>query len=278
MQKIFDYFIEQLNSNTDGLVYKGNFLFRFETDRLSVYEPVEGKLVNEEVKYRPVALTTSEDVPFVENNNRVDWLLEVGMLVPINGDAYDATTDLDYANIQSVCRAMNGSSITVDGTKYSVKVSPYPKYRGWTFLGETAQYAILSVTFNLTELGIGEFGQSSTWYLDGLELDVVNADVSTTRRFYTADKKATTDNDFNTVTGRVKMVTLTINYDPTNAKCVALFNESRSRATLKGTYTLKETHEVLGDFEDTVIVRSANESAKRNSVRKLVVEFAEVVT
>jgi hypothetical protein len=271
MQKIFDYFIEQLNNNTDGLVYKGNFLFRFETDRLSVYEPVEGKLVNEEVKYRPVALTTSEDVPFVENNNRVDWLLEVGMLVPINGDAYDATTDLDYANIQSVCRAMNGSSITVEGTKYSVKVSPYPKYRGWTFLGETAQYAILSVTFNLTETTSGNFTQDWTISVDSKVLDYVNASFTTSKRFYTANDKSDDSNDYNKPIGRSIVLEVTFNYD----------NETQLLAEVMGSSALKQEHTVVLTFGETsytykMVVESAPMALSPGNVMQLTVRMVEV--
>lgn len=271
MQKIFDYFIEQLNSNTDGLVYKGNFLFRFETDRLSVYEPVEGKLVNEEVKYRPVALTTSEDVPFVENNNRVDWLLEVGMLVPINGDAYDATTDLDYANIQSVCRAMNGSSITVDGTKYSVKVSPYPKYRGWTFLGETAQYAILSVTFNLTETTSGNFTQDWSISIDGSELDFVNFSPTSNKRFYTANDKSNNTNDYNNPIGRSFMIEVTFNYNGETG----LLDEVMSQSALTQEHTVVLTFGEVS-YTYTMVVESAPMLLVRGGVMQITIRMAEV--
>jgi hypothetical protein len=276
MKKIFDYFLAQLNDNTNDLVYKGNFLFKFFTDAMKVYEPVEGKLVNEEITYRPVSLMTSEDVPFVEDNGRVDWLVEFGILAPIKAQVFDETNDLDYANIKDVCAALNGQRITYEGKQFSFKVSPYPKYRGWDFVGES-KYAILTVTMNLTELDTGEYGQDSTWYLDDVALDVIVPDVVSTRRFYTGDKKATTNNDYNQPIGRVKMITLTINYDPDNTKCVELFKESRSDTLLKKTYTLKETHIVLGDFTNNVIVRSAAESSKRNSARRLIVEFVEAV-
>lgn len=274
MKQLYDYFLTQLNDNTDDLLYKGGFLFEVLRDRLSVYSPVEDKLINQEVTYRPIALTTSESVPFTENNGRIDWLFDFGVIVPIKGDKYDETTDLDYANIKRVCLAMNGAKLTVDDKTYAVKVSPYPKYNGFVWLGES-KHIILSVVMNVTEVAVGEFGQDSTWYLDDVELDVITADVVSTRRFYTGDKKATTENDYNTPTGRVKMVTLTINYDPDNSMCVELFKESRSTTTLDQRYTLKETHNVLGNFTNSVIVRSASESSKRNSVRRLIVELVE---
>lgn len=271
MQKIFDYFITQLNSNDDGLVYKGNFLFRFETDKLRVYEPLEGKLVNEEVKYRPVALTTSEDVPFVENNGRVDGLLEVGMLVPIQGDVYDATTDLDYANVKSVCGAMNGSSITVDGTKYSIKVSPYPKYRGWTFLGETAQYAILSVTFNLTEVTSGNFTQDWTISVDGDELDFVNAIPTSNKRFYTANDKSNNTNDYNNPVGRSFMLEVTFNYN----------GETGLLAEVMSANALTQEHTVVLTFGETsysfnMVVESAPMTLVRGGVMQITVRMVEV--
>jgi hypothetical protein len=275
MKKIYDYFLTQLNNNTDGLVYKGNFLFRFFTDEMKVYDTVENKLVKEAVEFRPVSLRTSEDVPFVENNGRVDWLLEFELLAPLKGQIYDETTDLDYANVKTVCTALNGAVVTVEGTKYAIKVSPYPKYRGWDFLG-AKKYAILSIVMNLTEVESGEFGQDSEWTLDGVALDVINQDIVTTRRFYSNDKKNTSDNDFNRPSGRVKMVTLTINYDPDNVACQHLFNESRSARDLKTTYTLVETT-TLDTYSNEMYVRSAGEASQRNSVRRLVVEFVEEV-
>jgi hypothetical protein len=276
MKKLFDYFLTQLNANTDDLTYRGNFLFQFSQDKLVVYNPVEGKLVNEEVVYRPIALTTSESVPFVEDNGRIDWLFEYGVVVPISGDGYDEDDDLDYANIKNVCESMNGAKITIEGTTYAVKVSPYPKYSGFAWLGNS-KHIILSIVMNVTELESGEFGQDSTWYLNDTELDVITADVTSTRRFYSNDKKGTTDNDFNKPIGRVKMVTLTINYDPDNLMCVEIFKESRSTTLLKKEYTLKETHNILGDFTNSVIVRSATESSKRNSVRRFIVEFVQAI-
>ena len=85
MQNIFDYFITKLNDNTDGLEYRGNYIFRFFTDSMTVLEPVTGKLVNEEIDITPVSLISKTPVPFVESNKRIDWLLEFGLLIRMQG-------------------------------------------------------------------------------------------------------------------------------------------------------------------------------------------------
>jgi hypothetical protein len=270
MKKIYDYFLTQLNNNTDGLVYKGNFLFQFFNDSMQVYEPVEGKLVKEAVDFRPVAITTSEDIPFVENNGRVDWLLEIGMLIPIEGQVYDEATDLDYANIRTVCTAMNGSSITVEGTKYAIKVSPYPKYRGWSLLGEK-KYAILSITFNLTETNKGNFTQDWTISVDSKVLDYVNASFTTSKRFYTANDKSDDSNDYNKPIGRSIVLEVTFNYD----------NETQLLAEVMGSSALKQEHTVVLTFGETsytykMVVESAPMALSPGNVMQLTVRMVEV--
>jgi len=275
MKKIFNYFLESLNNNDKGLVYRGNFLFQLDTDKLSVYDQVENKLVREKIIYRPVAITVSEDITYVEDNKRVDSLLEFGIVVPIKGQTYNDADDLDYANIKRVCEELNGAELNVDGTKYAVKTSPYPKFSGFAYLGNSKRI-ILSVTINFTEVEKGEFGQVSEWYLDDVLLDVVEPQVNTTRIFYTNDKKNTSDNNFNNPIGRAKVVNLIVNYDPDNAKCVELFKETRSAVDLNKTYQLKEVHDT-GIYINNVIVRSATDVTQRNSVRKISVELVEVI-
>ena len=99
MEAIFNYFLTQLNAG--DLLYKGNYVFRFYQDKMTVLEPVTGKLINEELEFSPVSVLTKQPIVFVENNKRIDWLIEFGILIRIAGQEYDVATDLDYANIAS---------------------------------------------------------------------------------------------------------------------------------------------------------------------------------
>ena len=233
MNDIFDYFLTQLNDNASSLVYKGNYIFKFHQDSMSVYETVTGKLVKEEIEYSPVSLITKTPVTFVENNKRIDWLVEFGIAVRIEGQEYDADDDLDYANIVSVLTSMQNASLSISGKKYSIKTDPEPTYQGYSMLGQS-KYAILSVTMNVTEVIQGYFGQDWTIEIDDTEVDFTECNISSTKRFVTVDDKDELLNDYNKPIGRTMVWELTLNYNDESE----LLTEVMGTATLSDTYTL----------------------------------------
>lgn len=269
MQAIFDYLLTQLNDNTDDLVYKGNYVFRFFTDSMSVLEAVTGKLVNEEIEFSPVALMTKSPVPFVENNKRIDWLLEFGILTRIAGSEYDSTTDLDYANIKGVLDDLQGEVVTISSKKYAFKTNDL-NYSGYTMLGRS-KYAILTFTINVTQIDYGYFGQESVWKIDTTTLDVFNANITSTRRYYSSDEVDDTTNDFNKCIGRSMVFELTINYNGETD----LLDERYGVSTLAKQYTLTETfNSVTKSY--TVTCESANELQQSGKVKQLILRFVEV--
>jgi len=269
MKPLFDYFIEQLNLAT-GLTYRGNYIFKFFEDKMTVYDVITGTLVTDEIEYTPVGILSKTPVTFVEKNQRVDWLVEIGIAVRIEGDEYDASTDLDYANIQSVIDDLQGSSLTLSGKKYSVKVDKEPNYQGYNILGNS-KYAILTVVLNVTEMSSGYFGQDWTIEIDDVEVDFTDVSISTTKRFYTADNKSTLDNDYNKPNGRAVVIELTMNYNDEST----LLAEVMASANLKTNHTVDMT---LG--EDTwnyaVTVESAPMSLTKGGVMQITLRFVEV--
>jgi len=276
MQEIFDLFIEELNDNTDSLVYDGNYIFKFHESGLQLLTAVTGTLVKEEIPYSPVGLITAQPVVFVEKSKQVDWAIQIGILSRISGQTYDDTVDLDWANIVTACSTLNGSSQTTTTKRYSYKVSP-PDYQGYQVLGKS-KYMLVIVTMNVTETLIAyEFSQNSVFKIDSEEFDWVEILINATKRFYTSDNKTTTTNDYNKPIGRAQIFTVTFNYNNTSTTQYKMYKESRSQQTLSSTYSLTETTSKGDTFTWTVAVRSGSEVYKRNSTRKLTLELVEVV-
>ena len=271
MEVVYNYLLTQFNDNTDNLVYKGNYIFRFHQDSMSVYEAVTNKLVNTEVPYSMVSVLTRQPVPFVENNERIDWLIELGFVVRMEGQEFDSTTDLDYANIKSVMDDLQGQAVTISGKRYSFKTQE-PQYSGYTVLGNS-KYAILTCTLNVTQITLGYFGQDSKWYIDDEELDVTQVDITATRRYYTADKKNDNSNDYNEVIGRAMVFNLTFNY----ISEATLLNESRGGlSTFSTTHVLKEVFNGITTFTWNVTIQVAAETQIRGGVKKLTIRCLEI--
>jgi len=270
MQEIFDYFIEKLNDNDDSLLYEGNYVFRMYNDKLQVLTPVTGTLVSESLDFTPVSVTTKQPIPFVENNKRVDWLIEFGLLVRMDGDEYDPATDKDYANIQSVMDDMQSEVYDNEGIRYTFKTQD-PNYQGYSFLGKS-KVAIISCVFNVTEISFGYFSQESVFVLGSKTLDITNFTINATRRFYTADKKDTTNNDYNMPTGRAMVFELTFNYKDE----LDLLKEVYGTQILSKSYTLVHTFNSIA-YSYTVVAESGNEVGVTGGVKKLTIRLVEVL-
>jgi len=272
MKNVYDYFVEQLNDNDLGLNYRGNFLFQFHTDKLEVYNQITGTLVSEVKDYSPVSLITSESVPFVESNERIDWLLEFGIIIPIKGQEFSETDDLDYANISRVCRAMNGLNITNGGSKFAFKVTKYPKYNGWSFLGKSKR-AFLTVTINMAEIVKGNFTNDLTITVGSKVLDYTNASISSTKRFYTANNKSEDTNDYNKPVGRATVLEVTFNYDTETD----ILNEVMGKSDIKKQYNVSiDFADVEEPYTYNMVIESAPISLTKNTVMQITARFVEV--
>lgn len=270
MQTIFNYFLTQLNDNTDNLVYEGNYIFRFYQDKMTVLEPVTGKLVSEEIDISPVSLMTKTPIPFVESNKRIDWLLEFGILIRMQGQEYDADDDLDYANIENVLDDLQGSVYESGTIRYTFKTQK-PDYKGYTVLGRS-KFAIITCTMNVTQIDFGYFGNDSVWTVGSYTLDTTEVVRTSTRRFYTADKKDETSNDYNKPIGRSVVIEITFNYnDETD-----LLNEAQGKQTLTKTYSVSETFNEGTPVTYTMTVESASEIQVKGVVKQLTLRFIEV--
>ena len=268
MQAIFDYILTQLNASSTN-VYEGNYIFKMFDDKLQIISEVDNKLVNELVDIVPVSVLTKVPVPFVENNHRIDWLLELGFVIRIPGKEYDVTTDLDYANIKSVFDALQGTVLTISGKRYAFKTQE-PDYIGWSFL-ERSKVATIVAKVNVTQIDFGYFGNDSVWVMGGKTLDVVSVSRTATRRYYTASKVNDTDNDYNVANGRSVIIELTFNYKDESD----LLSEVTGKQTLSKTYTLTETFNSGTPVSYTVSVESAIETQIKGGVKQITLRCVE---
>jgi len=273
MKDLYDLILEKLNVSAPTK-FDGNFLFRFYDSGLQILESVSGTLVKSWVDINPTGMMIVNPVVFVEDNKRIDWLMQIGTLVRIQGDEYDETDDPDYAHIKSVCETLNGSIQTTTTKKYAFKVFP-PEQQGYMSFGDQ-KYLLLLITFNVTEIQIGEYFQASEIKIDGVKLDITEMSISSAKRYYTADDKTDTSNDYNKPTGRTQSFTITFNYNPLDSTNQSLFDESRSKSSLSKTYTLTEKTSRGDTYTWIVTVKGASESGVVNGVRKLTIELAEV--
>ena len=273
VKEIYDYFVAQLNTNTDGASYRGDFLFQLHDEAFTAYDTVTGKLVKEAVEYSPVALQVGEAVPFAEDNHRYDWLVSFGILVRVAGLVYDSTVDLGYGHIKAVTDTLQGAVVTMTDThKYAFKTTP-PKSTGMVQLGNS-KFLLVTVTMNITELGHGNFGQQSTWTVGSSTLDIINVTKTSTRRYYTADKKSDTSNDYNKPIGRSVVISLTFNYNGETA----LLDEVDGKSTLVTTYTVTDTFAGVTPSRVkswTMTCQQATETKTVNGVKRLTCVFVE---
>ena len=268
VKSIYDYFVSELG---DG--FRGNFLFQLHNEDFTAYDTVTGKLVKEAVEYFPVSLQVKEPITYVENNHRIDWLVEFGILIKVAGTVYDSTVDTGYDAIQSVTDSLNGASVTLSDTnKYTFKTYP-PKETGMVMLGNS-KYLLISVTMNVTEMEFGYVGQDSAWAVGSYTPDVISVSKTSTRRYYTGDVKSTDTNDYSKPIGRALVVTMTFNYNGETD----LLDEVDGVSTLAKTYTVTETFSGVTPSRvksRTMTCQQATETQTVNGVKRLTCIFVE---
>ena len=271
MKAIYDYFITQLNDNDSELVYQGNYVFMFNQDKMTLYQEVTGTLVNKEVEFSPVSIISKTPVTFIEKNKRIDWSLELGIAIRIQGQQYDSDNDLDYDNIMRVINAMQGGHYTLNSSEYSVKLDAEPSYQGFVQLGNS-KYALLTLNMLVTEMSSGYFGQDWTVTIDGAELDILSFSPTMTKRYLTSDKKNELTNDYNKPVGRTMVFEVVFNYKNETD----ILSEVMGKAPLQDDYALVAT---LGetDYSYTVSVQSGTPTIVNGAVVKMTVRFVEVL-
>lgn len=296
-KRIFDLILSKLNANTGGITFSGNYMFKFNMSNVNNNFEIVSDTLNAleftRVKVVPVVDVQSIQIPFVETNERDDWEKEYYVAIEIPQTQHAKTNETQYvfeesnAQYQAVLETLetfqNDLTFIEDGYKYTFKVKEPTKVGVFVYNG--IHYQILALTFNLTSLTSGffgnetkayfglesdtSFGETADYLLDVVELNEIvgkavraNSNVNETEESMTADKR----------TWEASM-TINFNGDPAD---ILIYKEKTAKYDLDTLYQIKITNKNLNtllgenlDYTYNVIVSNVNITYQNNVVSKL---------
>lgn len=291
---VFDLILSKLNLNTQGVTYDGNFMFEFsragdnnfKITTLNELEYVETEIV-------PVVDVQTIQVPFVEANDRDDWERELYFAIYIPETTHSVTgeqvIEFDDTNprYQAILETINTFDTTLTFTsgsyKYTFKVKEPTKVGVFTYNGK--YYQILAMTFNITSIQTGffgnetkmyfgkkddvSFGMTSDYQIDFVEFAEVvgktsrpNSNVNSTEETYSNDKRTWEAN-------------VTCNFNG-NVADILLYREKRASAAIDTLYQIKISNSALNtyvgenlDYTYDVTVKDINVIYRNNIVDQI---------
>lgn len=186
-KRLYDILIERLNSNSLGVEFSGNFMFRFWQQGTGINEfEIMQKEVDEEgnplsleftqKEVVPVVDIQSIEIPFVERNKRSDWEKEYYIAIRVEYKVNEFNQrviefdedDVKYqALLESLATIGDNLLFTKDGYKYAFKVKEPSDVNIFKYSGN--YYQILAVGFTLTSIEQGYFGNETQVYLAALD-------------------------------------------------------------------------------------------------------------
>ena len=299
-KRLYDLILGKLNENTQDVTFSGNYMFQFNQQlaansnfNFSIVGATNDALEFTTVNVVPLVDVQSIQVPFVEQNERDDWEKEFYVAVKIPQSQHPTTNEtiieFDESNprYQAILETLENmrSNLTFieDGYKYTFKVKEPTKVNVMTYGG--AYYQLLALTFNLTSLTNGFFGNETKLYL-GLAsdlsfgettdylLDVVefNEIVGKTTR---AKSNINDTDETYEVDKRMWEANITINFNGNDAD-ILLYKEKMAEYDLNTEYQLKITNKNLNtllvdnlDYTKNVKLSNINISYRNNVVDQI---------
>ena len=297
-KRLYDLILDKLNDNTQDVVFSGNYMFEFNQQlsggtNFSIVSLNADALEFTTTQVVPLVDVQSIQVPFVETNKRDDWEREFYVAIEIPKTRNSITNEMEIyfdeelAQYQAVLETLENLSDNLtfedDGYKYTFKVKEPTKVNVMTYNG--IYYQILAMTFNLTSLESGFFGNETKAYfgeaddasfdettdyiLDFVELNEIvgkttraTSNVNNTEETYQVDK-------------RIYENTLTINFNG-NLADMLIYKEKALISDIDITYQIKITNKNLNtlagenlDYTINVLVSNVNITYKNNVVDQL---------
>ena len=292
-KRLFNWFTDTLNQNTQGVTFSGNFVFKFWQQQQGVHDfeiisKSEDTLDFESTETVPVVNITSLEIPYVEKNNRSDFEQEYYVALKIenriNGETnqqlleFDDTDPKYQALLETVDTIRTQLSFDYDGFKFTVKAREPQVVQTFKYNGN--YYTVFAITLNMSAVSDGFYGNEMTFYLtDNFNaftvsdvLDVVEANIIVGKETFISHAIELEPTDQLTqVTGRTFQAQVTVNYrgqdfDPD----ALLFNELMAEDTnlISKKYRFRG---VQGDttFNHDVVITSINASFRNNSVETI---------
>lgn len=299
--RLFTLLIDKFNENTqempngNAVVFDGNFMFEFNQQlaggvNFSIVSKSTDSLDFDTTQVVPMVDVQSIQVPYVELNKRDDWEREFYVAIEIPETRHAITNEViiefeeSNPQYQAVLETLSNLSDTLtfteDDYKYTFKVKEPTKVNVFTYNGK--YYQILSLTFNLTSLeqgffgnetmlyfGLSDdtgFGETSDYLLDKIEFSEITSktsratsNISETEETYKADK-------------RMWEANITINFNG-NVADILLYKEKTAEYELNNEYQIKITNKNLNtlvgenlDYIKTVLVQNITCTYKNNVV------------
>jgi len=297
-KRLYDLILDKLNENTQGITFSGNYMFEFNQQlsggvNFSIVSRDENALEFTTTQVVPLVDIQSIQVPFVENNNRDDWEREFYVAIEIPSTRNSVSNEKEYkfsesneqyqAILETLENLRSNLTFIQDGYKYTFKVKEPTKVNVMTYNGK--YYQLLAMTFNLTSLVDGffgnetkayfglasdtSFGETTDYLLDVVELnEIVGKSTRATSNIDDEDEIFTVDK-------RIWEATITVNFNG-NVADMLIYKEKAILSDLNSTYQIKITNKNLNtltgidyDYTIDVLVSNVNITYRNNVVDQL---------
>ena len=294
-KRIYNWFVEQLNTNTEGVTFGGNFIFKFWPQQQGVadFEIIstsEETLDFEFTELVPVVNIQSIEIPYVEKNQRSDFEQEYYIALQIENRYVEETsqlilefddTDPKYqALLETVGNIRSQLSFNYEGFKFTVKAREPQVVQTLKYNGN--YYTLFSLVLNMSAINAGFYGNEMEFFIAPLggtlqALDVIEADVITGKQTAAFNEITFEATDQETkINSRNWQAQVTINYRGTAVDDL-IFDElmASSGATIVKPYTFRMRQNET-NYDKVVYITSVNANYRNNSVETLTFQVERV--
>jgi len=294
-KRIFNWFVDTLNQNSQNVEFSGNFIFKFWAEQqgttdFEIISQSEETLDFESREVVPVVSIQNIEIPFVEKNNRSDFEQEFYVALRVDNRIDETTnqiviefddTDPKYmALIETINTIRTQLSFPYDGFKFTVKAREPQVVQTFKYNGN--YYTIFSLILNMTAISTGFYGNEMEFFLAAqggslAQLDVIEADIIVGKNTSVFNEITFDGTDQRThINSRSWQAQLTVNYRG-NAVDNLIFNEMLATNTdlIVQPYNLRMRQNQV-NYNYLVFITSVNANFRNNSVQTLTFQLERV--
>ena len=181
-KQIHQIVLDELNANTKGVIFDGNFMFKFwqqpsaRTQEFAILRTQDNTLELANDNVVPVVNVENVEIPFNEKNKRSDWEATyfISIKIPPQLDLakneiyeFDETDDRYQAMMEAYTELKKKLSVVSNGIKTSFKVREPQKRAIFKFEGNF--YQVFALSFNVVKIEKGRFGNELSLYIGKYE-------------------------------------------------------------------------------------------------------------
>ena len=294
-KRIFNWFVDTLNQNSQNVEFSGNFIFKFWAEQqgttdFEIISQSEETLDFESREVVPVVSIQNIEIPFVEKNNRSDFEQEFYVALRVDNRIDETTnqiviefddTDPKYmALIETINTIRTQLSFPYDGFKFTVKAREPQVVQTFKYNGN--YYTIFSLILNMTAISTGFYGNEMEFFLAAqggslAQLDVIEADIIVGKNTSVFNEITFDGTDQKThVNSRSWQAQITVNYRGTAVDNL-IFNEMLALNTdlIVQPYNLRMRQNQV-NYNYLVFITSVNANFRNNSVQTLTFQLERV--